>query len=40
MSLCNGAHSLPPHWDGGSLVTEGRTQPVVVPEHWYGPVLE
>ena len=41
MSLCNGAilsASTLGWW--GAWLQKGRTNPVVVPEHWYGPVLE
>jgi len=41
MSLCDGAilsSSTLGWW--GAWLQKGRTQPVVVPEHWYGPVLE
>ena len=41
MSLCDGAilSSSSLGW-WGAWLQKGRTQPVVVPEHWYGPVLE
>jgi hypothetical protein len=41
MSLCNGAilSSSSLGW-WGAWLQKGRTNPVVVPEHWYGPVLE
>ena len=41
MSLCDGAilsSSTLGWW--GAWLQKGRTQPVVVPEHWYGPILE
>lgn len=41
MSLCDGAvlsSSTLGWW--GAWLQKGRTQPIVVPEHWYGPVLE
>ena len=41
MSLCNGAilsSSTLGWW--GAWLQKGRTNPVVVPEHWYGPTLE
>jgi len=41
MTLCDGAilSSSSLGW-WGAWLQKGRTQPVVVPEHWYGPVLE
>ncbi|MDB4631303.1 alpha-1,2-fucosyltransferase [Pseudomonadales bacterium] len=41
MSLCNGAilSSSSLGW-WGAWLQKGRTNPVVAPEHWYGPVLE
>ena len=41
MSLCDGAilSSSSLGW-WGAWLQKGRTQPVVVPEHWYGPILE
>lgn len=41
MSLCNGAvlsASTLGWW--GAWLQQNRTNPIVVPEHWYGPVLE
>ena len=41
MSLCNGAilsSSTLGWW--GAWLQKGRTNPVIVPEHWYGPTLE
>ena len=41
MTLCDGAilSSSSLGW-WGAWLQKGRTQPVVVPEHWYGPILE
>ena len=41
MSLCNGAilSSSSLGW-WGAWLQNGRTNPVIVPEHWYGPILE
>ena len=41
MSLCNGAilsSSTLGWW--GAWLQKGRTNPIIVPEHWYGPTLE
>ena len=41
MSLCNGlilSSSSLGWW--GAWLQNGRTNPVIVPEHWYGPILE
>jgi hypothetical protein len=41
MSLCNGAilSSSSLGW-WGAWLQKGRTNPVICPEHWYGPILE